>query len=88
MKIPHIKEMGTVNTMNNGDMEGTKRERLGSCSQEISFDINWKNCHENIDKLVPIPENSEFMFHKDFYPKPELPLKHVNFSFCLILLYI
>ena len=33
MKNPHIKEMNTVNTMNNEDMEDTKRKRLESWSQ-------------------------------------------------------
>ena len=62
------------------DMEGAKRERLESCSQEISFDSNRKNCHENTDKLVPIPENAAFMFHKDFYTKPRITLLDAELS--------
>ena len=47
-------------------MRDTKRERLENFSQEICLSYSRKNCHENIDKLVIIPENSAFMFHKDF----------------------
>ena len=64
--------MNTVNTMNNKDMEDTKRERLESCLQEITLDSNRKNHHENTGKLAPIAENSVFMFHEDFYPKPRI----------------
>ena len=72
--------MDTVNTINNEDMEGTKRERLASCLQEISLDSNRKNCHENTDKLAPIQENSAFMFHKDFYPKTRITLLDAELS--------
>ena len=42
--ILQVKEMDTVHTINNKDMKGTKRERLESCSQEISLDSNRKTC--------------------------------------------
>ena len=73
-KTPHIKEIGTDNTINNEDMGDTKRERLENCLQEIPLDNNRKKSHKNTDKLVPIPENSAFMFHKDFYLKPRITL--------------
>ena len=43
-KTPHIKEMDTVNTVDNEDMKDTKTERLENCLQEISLDNNGKNC--------------------------------------------
>ena len=48
--------------------------------QEISLSYNRKNCHENTDKLAPIPENSAIMFHKDFYPKPQIILLDAEIS--------
>ena len=42
MKTPHIKEMDTVNTVDNEDMKDTNRERLENCSQEISLDNTGK----------------------------------------------
>ena len=80
IKTPHIREMDTVNLVENEDMKDTKRERLENCSQEISLDNNRKNCHENTDKLVPILENSAFMFHKDFYLKPRITLSDAELS--------
>ena len=80
MNTPYIKEMDTVNTVDNEDMKDTKREILENCLQEISLDNNGKNCYENIDKLVPIPEDSAFMFHKDFYPKPRITLLDAELS--------
>ena len=55
-------------------MKNTKRERWENCWQEISLGKNRKICHKNTDKLVAIPENSAFKFHKDFYPKPRITL--------------
>ena len=74
MKTPHIKEMDTVNIVEDEDMKDTKRERLENYSQEISLKNSRKNCQENTDKLAPILENSAFMFHKDFYLKPRITL--------------
>ena len=72
--------MDTVNIVENKDMKDTKGERLENCSQEISLDSNKKNCHKNTDKLVPIPENSAFMFHKDFYLRPRITLLDAELS--------
>ena len=72
--------METVNLVKNEDMKNTKTERLEYCLQEISLNYNRKNCHENTDKLAPIPENSAFMFHKDFYPKPRITLLDAELS--------
>ena len=80
MKIPQVKEMDTVNTMNNEKMEGPKRETLESYLQEISLDSNRKKCYNSTGKLIPIPENSAFMFHKDFYLKPRITLLDAEFS--------
>ena len=72
MKTPHVKEMDTVNMVNNEDMIGTKKERLENSLQEITSDNNRENCHNNAEKLIPIPErNLAFMFHRDFYYTPE-----------------
>ena len=79
-KIPHIKKMGIVNIVEDEDMKDTKRERLENCSQEVSLNNNRKNCHKNTDKLAPITENSAFMFHKDFYPKPRIALSDAELS--------
>ena len=79
-KTPYIKEMDTVNKVDNTDMKDTKIERLENCLQEISLDNNRKNCHKNTDKLAPIPENSASMFHKDFYPTPRITLLDAELS--------
>ena len=53
-KTPQIKEMYTVNIVEDEDMKDTKRERQENCSQERSLNNNRKNCHENTDKLAPL----------------------------------
>ena len=35
---------------------------------------NKEICHDNAEKLTPIPEDSAFMFHGDFHPKPRITL--------------
>ena len=74
MRTLHVKDMDTVNVMNSEDIVGTKRERLGKSLQEITLDSNKENCHDNVEKLTPIPENSAFMFHRDFYLKPRITI--------------
>ena len=68
--------MDTVNIVEDKDMKDTKRGRI----QNWNNDNDRKNCHKNTDKLVPIPENSRFMFHKDFYPKPRITLLDAELS--------
>ena len=80
MKVPHIKEMDTVNIAEDEDMKETKREKLENCSQEISLNYSRKNCHKNTEKLSPVLENSALMFHKDFYLKPRITLLDAELS--------
>ena len=67
-KTLHTNEMDAVNIVKDEDIKATKRERIQNGNS------NRKNCHENTDKLRSIPENSAFMFHKDFYPNPRITL--------------
>ena len=77
-KTPHVKDMDIVNTINQEGMVDTKKEILEKSSQEITSDSNRENCHDNTERLTPIPENSAFMFHKDFYLKPRITLLDVE----------
>ena len=43
IKIPHIKEMGTVNIVKDKDIKDTKRESLENCLQEISLNYSRKS---------------------------------------------
>ena len=63
-----------VNIVKDEDMKDIKRERIQNWNNDR------KNCHENTDKLRPIAENSAFMFHKDFYPKPRITLLYAELS--------
>ena len=73
MKTPYIKEMDIVNIVGDEDMKDIKKERLLNQSQEISLNNDGKNCDEIPDKLVPIPKNSPFMFHKVLSKNLEAP---------------
>ena len=79
-ETPHIKEMDIANIVEDEDMKDIKKERLKNCLQEISLNNNRKNCHESTEELVPILENSAFMFHKDVYPKPRITLLGAELS--------
>ena len=68
-----------VDIVGDEDMK-TLRERLLNWSQETSLNNDRKNCHKITDKLVPILENSAFMFHKDFYLKPKITLLDAELS--------
>ena len=80
IKTPHGKDMDTVHMVNKGDMVDTKREILENSPQEITLDSNEVNCHDNTEKPTSIPENSAFMFHRDFYLKPRLTLLDAELS--------
>ena len=73
-KTPHTKEMDTVNIVKYENMKNAMREQIQNWNNDR------KNCHENTNKLRPIPENSTFMFHKDFYPKPRITLLNAELS--------
>ena len=77
---PYAKDMDTVNMVHNKDMVDTKREIFENSSQEIPLDSGKENFHNNTKKLTPIPENSAFMLHKDFNPKPRMTLLDVELS--------
>ena len=72
VKTLHMKEMDIVNIVEDKDIKSIKREKLLNCVQETSLKNDGKDCHGNTDKLAPILENSAFMFHKGFYPKPRI----------------
>ena len=80
MKTAHTKEMDILNIVKDKDIKDVKRETIQNCWQEISWNNDRKNCHENTDKLAPILVNSAFMFHKDFSPKPRITLLDAELS--------
>ena len=60
-KIPHIKEMDTVNIVEDEDMKDTKRERHENCLQEISLNYNRKNCHKILKTSTYTREFSSYV---------------------------
>ena len=66
--------------VNKEEKVDTKRETLKNSSWAITSDSNKENCHNSTEKLKPIPENSTFMFHRDFYPKPRITLLDAELS--------
>ena len=49
---------------------------------DVGTEINESATNKSSPKetLTPIPQNSSFMFHKDFYPKPRIALLDVELS--------
>ena len=79
MEILHAQDTDTVNMVNKEDKVDIKRETLENSLQKTS-DSNKENCHKHIEKLAPIPENSAFIFYRDFYPKPRITLLDAELS--------
>ena len=49
---------------------------------DVDAEVNRPATNEGLPKetLTPIPSNSSFLFHKDFYPKPRIMLLDVELS--------